>query len=236
MVYAPAPPIESVVIGGVHTPTLAHSTAGVHTTGLGYTAHLPSNLHDEVRVGIESDTDGNTASALDNVLRMLVSYRMLEIGGVVLHSAGIIVDGGVWIFYGVSGSGKSTLSRLALEAGHEVLSDDLNAVITPSGLPTVRAVPFSGELAQVWRGNSSYPLKGLFRLRKGSSIRVSEFTPAVAVGAMAVCCPYANSKPALNKSLLDTLAGLIPMVPAGEVTFARDSDFSSLAAALRANS
>lgn len=65
----------------------------------------------------------------ENFFRVVLAYRLLELGGVLLHSAGVVDRGSAFVFVGQSGAGKSTLSRLSLEGGRHVLSDDLNALL-----------------------------------------------------------------------------------------------------------
>src|SRR5947209_8561198 len=48
----------------------------------------------------------------ENVLRVVAAYRLLEDGGVLLHSAAVADDRGAHVFFGPSGAGKSTISRL----------------------------------------------------------------------------------------------------------------------------
>ena len=52
--------------------------------------------------------------------------HLAERGGVIVHAAGAVVQGGALVFLGASGAGKSTLSRMFLEAGlgAALLSDD----------------------------------------------------------------------------------------------------------------
>ena len=84
-------------------------------------------------------------SVLENYLRLLVAYRLLAEGGVLLHSAGVSDGRSAWLLLGPSGAGKTTASRLCLAAGAEVLSDDLNAARFPDGGggPVVARLPFT---------------------------------------------------------------------------------------------
>jgi hypothetical protein len=70
-------------------------------------------------------------SVCENYLRVLAAYRLLEQGGAVLHSAGITDGAAAFLLLGPSGAGKTTSSRMCLERGAKVLSDDLNAVLLP---------------------------------------------------------------------------------------------------------
>ena len=74
-------------------------------------------------------------SAFANIFRVVVAYGVVAGGGALLHSAAVAEGDLAQLFVGVSGSGKSTISRLALESGRAVLSDDLNALWPDRGGP-----------------------------------------------------------------------------------------------------
>ncbi|HYH46069.1 MAG TPA: hypothetical protein VEG34_10305, partial [Thermoanaerobaculia bacterium] len=65
----------------------------------------------------------------ENFCRVLVAYRLHELGGAVIHGAAVVDGGEALLFAGPSGAGKSTVSRMALERGLALLSDDLNALL-----------------------------------------------------------------------------------------------------------
>ena len=98
-------------------------------------------------------------SDFQNFLRVFVAYRLTAMGGMLLHSAGVVSDGRAYLFPGRSGDGKSTFSRLSLGHGKTVLSDDLNALTWHEGRPFLEKVPFTGDL-----GRS--PSRSRFRRRR----------------------------------------------------------------------
>ncbi len=57
----------------------------------------------------------------------------------VLHAGAVQVDGGSALFSGVSGVGKSTLTACFHKKGYPFLADDLSAVSTGNGRPSVMA-------------------------------------------------------------------------------------------------
>lgn len=85
------------------------------------------------------------------VLARLFSQR----GHLVLHSAGLLVDGQAVVALAGSGQGKSTLVTAALTAGHGVLSDDLIVLrrsasgLEVAGIPVPLALPADLSHAQV---------------------------------------------------------------------------------------
>ena len=179
------------------------------------------------------------ASVCENYLRILVAYRLLAEGGVVLHSAGItdgVTGAAAWLLLGPSGAGKTTASRLCLAAGAEILSDDLNAVLPGTGAgPVVARLPFTGDLgARDARdaGPGTYPLRGLLRLRQGAREELAPLSPASALAALAAAAPSVNRDPFRREALLAVLERLARAVPAWELTFSLGADLWSILKAL----
>jgi len=108
------------------------SPAAVRLAGLGLVGRLdwlPDRPGMEGALWTPEDGGERFPGVFENFLRVLVAYRLLELGGAVLHSAGVVKDGAAFLFLGRSGAGKTTVARLSLAQGADVLSDDLNAVI-----------------------------------------------------------------------------------------------------------
>lgn len=164
----------------------------------------------------------------ENFLRVLVAYRLLALGGVVLHSAGIATgDGGAYLFLGPSGAGKTTLSRLSQERGHAVLSDDLNALLPgagPGDPPRVLKLPFTGDLGDQREAHPPRPLRGLLRLAKGPEDALRPLSPGETLALLYACSPFVNADPHRREALLDVLSGLAD-APAGELTFSLAGGF-----------
>jgi hypothetical protein len=162
------------------------------------------------------------SGAFENFFRVISSYRLLERGGALVHSAGVIDDGRAFVFIGTSGSGKTTLSRLSLEAGRRVLSDDMNILLSGQDGPLVNKVPFAGELGPTATDRGSYPLKAVCRLEKGQTNALRPMGHAEAVATLMTCSPNVNHNPFRHQQLLEILATIVQSVPAYVVTFAKD--------------
>lgn len=103
---------------------------------------------------------------LDTLLRAAVAEAVLRRGGLLLHGATVVVDGGAYVCPARSGSGKSTLAALA---GHP-LSDEVSALLPAAGRFTAHATPWwrsrggAAPLAAVcalaWDGEAFDPLPG----------------------------------------------------------------------------
>lgn len=166
-----------------------------------------------------------------NFLRVVLAYALLDRGGALLHSAGVVDEGRAHLFVGRSGAGKSTLARLSLETGRAVLSDDLNAAlperVAPEGGTWYAAqVPFTGELRTgVVAGAGSIPLGGVYRLAQGPAHRLTPLDAGAALTALLACSPFVNADPYRLDRLGDNLERLIARLGVATLTFARDAGF-----------
>jgi hypothetical protein len=169
---------------------------------------------------------------VENHLRLVVAYHLLAMGGVLLHSSGLVhrESQGAHLFLGPSGAGKTTVARLGRERGLAVLSDDMNAVLpTGDGTgATVCRVPFAGDPTLTDPGISPedrLPLRTLARLRQGRASRLSTLEPAAALAALAACAPFVNRDPHRQVALLENLAALQRAVPPVELEFPKTGGF-----------
>ena len=169
---------------------------------------------------------------LENFLRVLVAYRLVEAGGALLHCAGVVDGRGrALLFLGPSGAGKTTVSRRALERGLTVLSDDLNAVLPVSARSArVEKVPFTGDIGTPGeRGASgSYPLRALLRLEQGPADSLRPLGTASAVATLLACSPFVNADPHRRERLVENLAGLAACAPHPVLTCTVDGTFWSI--------
>jgi len=169
---------------------------------------------------------GDFVGVLENFFRILVAYRLLALGGVLLHSAGVVDRGRARLFFGPSNAGKTTAARISAGGGRQVLSDDLNAVVPDgAGGLEVEKLPFAGEYGQTGTPSGRYPLAGCYRLEKGARTVVSDLGTGAAVGALLACTPYVNADPLRQERLLDNLQRLCHRVPVRRLAFPRDGDF-----------
>jgi hypothetical protein len=157
---------------------------------------------------------------VENVLRPLVARRLLAGGGLLVHSAAVVLEGQAFLFAGASGAGKSTIAALALRAGHEVLSDDLNAVAGGAVVP----LPFTGDLSPAVLRRSPAPLRAIVALEQGAHAGVRELSRGAAGALLARCAPYVNRDRSLGEALLDRVYQLARAARTCTLTFRRDGD------------
>jgi len=165
------------------------------------------------------------AGIFENFLRVLTAYRLQELGGAVLHCAGVAtLDGDrARLFLGRSGAGKSTLSRLAQERGATVLSDDLNALMPGAAGPKVEKLPFTGDYGDTRTPAPPLPLAGLYRLEKSADDELRLLSRAEAVACLLACSPYVNADPHRRDGLLVNFMHLRP--PAWSLRFSLGGAF-----------
>jgi hypothetical protein len=162
------------VKGWEYTLDMDHSPAAVRLAGLRLMARL--DWAPALSGGLwtpEEHGEEWVSSVFENYLRVLTAYRLLEKEGAVLHSAGVTDGESAWMLLGPSGAGKTTSSRLCLEQGGMVLSDDLNAVLLPREGPHLPGPPLpEGEEGEKQENQSSSPLSPRERGVRG--VRASE--------------------------------------------------------------
>ena len=169
---------------------------------------------------------------IENYLRVMVAHRLLLRDGVLLHSAGAVIDGSAYLFIGASGAGKSTLARKALDAGAPVLSDDLNAVVDLSVKPAVAQLPFTGELRDRATFDGTVPLRGIFELKQGSSVNCKPLSRGEATAAILATAPFINRDFENLDTLVATAAILTARTPVVRLTSALDSPFEEIRCAI----
>jgi hypothetical protein len=191
------------------------------------------------------ETAGEELSGtVENFFRALLSYRLLEQGGVVLHSAGVPPGGGdaepgpAFLFLGRSGAGKTTVSRQGLERGVVVLSDDMNAVSCPAGCPAgepgepgqlqIERLPFTGDLGARDAAPRSYPLGAFFRLEQSAGDEMRPLSRAETVACLLACSPFVNTDPYREERLLTVLEALARRSPAYALRFSLAGGFWSI--------
>jgi hypothetical protein len=197
----------------------------VHLAGLGLYAdlHLPPAPQQGLRAGLWVDSSAPAAfpGAAENLLRVATAYRLLAVGGVLVHAAGVACDGLALAAVGRSGAGKSTFARAAAEDGATVLSDDLVALLPgPKGEhgatapPRLAALPFTGDLPAA-PGAPEAPCAVVLRLEQAPADTLRPLGPGEALATLIACAPSVNADPHRRETLLATLSALLAALPAG---------------------
>ena len=160
--------------------------------------------------------------AVENYIRILVAEFAVKQESVVLHSAGVVRDGEAYVFFGHSGAGKSTVAELS--APLPVLSDDLVLLRKlPEGWSAC-STPFAGSYPQNKKAAGSFPIAGLYLLRKSAENSTHPVARPIAVGMLAAAAPFLNENDRLHR-LLPLLDDLCLRVPVFTLNFRKDSSF-----------
>jgi hypothetical protein len=170
---------------------------------------------------------------VENVLRPLVAERLLMTGGLLVHSAAIALDGRGILFAGPSGAGKSTVSRLALDAQHAVLSDDLNALVRDGDGFRLLPLPFTGDLTREELSTTAVPLQAVVKLEKGDDEKLRPMHIASAASLLVSAAPYVNQDPQRTQLLLDRAAEIASTATRVILTFRRDGSIWPILRELR---
>lgn len=214
--------------GWEYTLDMEHEPASVRLAGMRLMARLDWAPALSGGLWTPEGAGGEWMSVFENYLRVLTAYRLLEEGGAVIHSAGVTNGETAWLLMGPSGAGKTTASRLCLERGASVLSDDLNAVRLGEDAPRLVQLPFTGDLGERSRVPALLPLRALLRLVQGPEDEARPLTRAGALAALVAAAPYVNRDPFRREALLAVLERLARSVPAWELAFTLEGDVWSI--------
>lgn len=168
--------------------------------------------------------------------QLLLMNHLGTRGGVIVHSAGLQLDGAGFVFPGASGAGKTTLCGLLDEAGlgEHLLSDDRmilrgaqsgSAEDDPNGFDAW-GTPWPGD-AGIAR-NVSVPLRALCFLVQDGEPAVVPLAPAEGAQRMfpVISCPWYDRE--LVAAVLDTIDRLVAATPCYEFHFPRDGRAADL--------
>jgi hypothetical protein len=167
-------------------------------------------------------------TALENYFRWIVAYELVKRGGFLLHSAGVVKDGGAHLFFGNSGDGKSTIASFSEGRGAKMLSDDLIIVVPKKGGFHAFGAPFCGVLPQENKEKGDYPVRGCYRLRKASETKLKHVSKGEALGLIVPSCLCINNQKARNEMLLPAVMRFLETVAFYELLFRKDDAFWEL--------
>lgn len=184
-----------------------------------------ANARVEAQTSIDPYMEGN----IENVLRIVVAYHVLQTGGLMLHS-GCFNDGKqAWVVFGHSGAGKSTASRFAVDASLQVMSDDINLLVPDEQYGwMVHKVPFSGDYQPDYTGPEKLPLAGIYHLNQSPDNRLQPVSPAEGVSLLSASAPFINEDPWRADQLLAVCADIVSTHPVSRLYFAKNPDFLKL--------
>jgi hypothetical protein len=164
---------------------------------------------------------------LEIFLRVCCAWRLAEVGGLLLHAAGIVRDGRAYIFFGHSGAGKTTVSRLSGDAEF-LLSDDISLLTRDAGGYMAHSVPFRGPLRERQVSERrSYPVAGLFQLVKARRVHLERLPLARAAAAVLSCVPFVTDRllPGDTAGVMAQVRTALRDIPVFQMEFTRSAEF-----------
>jgi hypothetical protein len=161
---------------------------------------------------------------LENFLRVMTAFFVLERGGFLLHGSAVVREGKAYIFFGPSGSGKTTVTDLS--PGDLVLSDDLTLVVPDSGKGYVAAgIPFGMAHHRVPDSGGCFPIVSFNRLVQSQSVRREPIRGAQAVAEVASSLPFVMQETRQASRAMEVLSLALGSVPVYRLFFRKDGAF-----------
>jgi hypothetical protein len=162
-----------------------------------------------------------------NLLRAALAWRMPSRDGMLLHAAGVTLEGRAFVLAGSEGSGKSTFAALAASRGARVLSDDLVLLDGAGGAIEALAAPFrSTHPGAQERGR--WPVAAILFPSHGTAACLGAAPPLLTRARITANLPFVAEGIEADARILSAIERLARGVPARELTFARDPAFVDL--------
>ncbi len=160
--------------------------------------------------------------ALDSLLRIFLSWKLLGHNGFLLHAATVIRNKKAYIFTGRSGAGKSTVASLAPEGS--VLTDEISLLRREGGIWRAYGTPFWGEFRAAG-SNTSAPVAGIFRLLQAAENRVESLRPMATLRTILPNVLFFSAEAEANRQLLEILNQAAKEIAGYNLSFRKDRAF-----------
>ncbi len=160
------------------------------------------DLELDLAPGLGRASIASNPSALDSLLRIVLSFLLVKRGGFLCHSAA--VDG--WLFPGVSGAGKSTLGRSVPKK--RLLADELVGVVGGR----LYGTPFRGDFL-IGKNPVVKPLEAIILLDRKGPRGVRLVSKAVALVRLLQCALYFGDDPRGGRAILSAARRCVLRAP-----------------------
>ena len=164
---------------------------------------------------------------LANLVRACVAWRMPARGGLLLHAAGLVLEGRAHLLVGPESSGKSTWARLGEGAGGRVISDDLVLVDGAGERLEVLGSPFRSTHVADYRPGRC-PLASVLFPRHGTTPRLQPVSDLLATARLTANLPFVSEAIAVDERIAAALRRVVRTVRCAELTFAPEPSFVEL--------
>ena len=236
--HPPAVSPGMLTLDGQYAPrSIRRERCGIELTGINFEAQIGLGRNPAVSsLGVALEHELQQANVIENFLRVYTAHRALELGGVMLHSAGLVFDDQAYVFSGRSNAGKTTLTRKAYEIGARILSDDINLVLPGKNGYQAHAVPFTGEFGRTLDhrgGKETYPVAGIVLLEQSDSLATETVNQSAAVARLLTGSPFVNMDAEESEKLFDAVTGLVAQVPVIRLLSRRDDKIDAIMHAVK---
>ena len=155
-------------------------------------------------------------------IKMVVSYGLYELGGFLLHSAGIVRNNKAFLFFGKSGSGKSTVSKLSVN--DIILSDEIVGLTYSGDKAVAHSTPFWNP---GWSRRIQFvaEIGGIFRLVQDTRVFIEPIRPSLAVAEILASIPALPTNPDMCIGFIPMIEAMISRVGIHFLHFRKDNDF-----------
>jgi hypothetical protein len=164
----------------------------------------------------------NNEYAMDSLLRILLSLKLLPESGFLLHAATVVREGHSFVFMGRSGAGKSTVARHS-PAG-TVLTDEISLLRKINGVWHACGTPFWGEF-RAGGQNRVFPLAGIHALVQAPANQFEPLDPRAALRELLGNVLFFSAEPRHREPLLKATSEIAGAVPFYRLRFTRDISF-----------
>ncbi|MCX8062356.1 MAG: hypothetical protein N3D16_07230 [Anaerolineales bacterium] len=152
----------------------------------------------------------NPLVGVDYFLRIVGGLAAFDLGGLMIHAAGVERDGKAYLFLGHSGAGKTTTARNS-PAG-SVLNDDLLVLYPFEGHWYAAATPFYNPTQNRPRPGCA-PIEKVLYLVKDRRVYLEPTPQAQALAEMVACVPILTVEPYYLKEFLQRCQQILSAIP-----------------------
>jgi hypothetical protein len=181
----------------------------------------------ERRAWVSAPSPANAASALERTLTYILMQALpRERNALLLHAAGVALQGRGYAFCGASGAGKTTVARLLRESG-ELFGDENMALRLTAGPAELVSTPFWGASAPanlVDRAARTAPLAAVFILDQATDFALERLSPGAAIAALLSSEKVATERVESASAWLDVAGRLVERVPVYTLGFRPTSE------------
>lgn len=204
-------------------PLLSWEKDGCELTAPGMNGRIDS----ESRQAAFQISPAQSLQEVEHLIRICTAIWIFQMGGLLVHGAGLVYSGNGYLFVGVSGAGKTTASRLSKQA--YVLNDDLVVLMPEDDVWQVWATPFSNP-SQVKPNPGHALLKVMCKLIQDKAHDLVPITQALAAAEIISHVVVINSYPAHTSSVFQRCLKIVKLLQNYELHFLPDDGFWELLA------